>query len=54
MRAAGVDHIGLQFRRNERPLAETFHEIAEYVLPHFPAHAGAAAPHAPLAAPATA
>ena len=43
MQAAGVDHIGLQFRRNERPLAETFHEIAEYVLPHFPAHAGAAA-----------
>jgi hypothetical protein len=39
MQAAGVDHIGLQFRRNERPLAETFHEIAEYVLPHFPAHA---------------
>jgi hypothetical protein len=33
MQAAGVDHIGLQFRRNERPLAETFHEIAEYVLP---------------------
>jgi len=24
-------------------LAETFHEIAEYVLPHFPAHAGATA-----------
>jgi len=43
LQAAGVDHIGLQFRRNERPLAETFHEIAEYVLPHFPAHAGAAA-----------
>lgn len=43
MQAAGVDHIGLQFRRNERPLAETFHEIAEYVLPHFPAHAGATA-----------
>ena len=43
MQAAGVDHIGLQFRRNERPLAETFHEIAEYVLPHFPAHARAAA-----------
>ena len=43
LQAAGVDHIGLQFRRNERPLAETFHEIGEYVLPHFPAHAGAAA-----------
>ena len=46
MRAAGVDHIGLQFR-NERPLAETFHEIAEYVLPHFPAHA-APLPACPL------
>lgn len=35
MRAAGVDHVGLHFRRNQRPLDETFHEIAEYVLPHF-------------------
>ncbi len=33
--AAGVDHIGLQFRRNQRPLDETFHEIAEHVLPIF-------------------
>ncbi|SLM23177.1 TIGR03571 family LLM class oxidoreductase [Stenotrophomonas indicatrix] len=39
MQAAGVDHIGLQFRRNERPLADTFHEIAECVLPQFAAHA---------------
>lgn len=39
MQAVGVDHIGLQFRRNERPLADTFHEIAEYVLPQFAAHA---------------
>ena len=39
LQAAGVDHIGLQFRRQRTPLAETFHEIGEYVLPHFPAHA---------------
>lgn len=37
LRAAGVDHVGLHFRRNRRPLDETFHEIAEYVLPLFPA-----------------
>jgi len=35
LRAAGVDHVGLHFRRNRRPLGETFHELAEYVLPHF-------------------
>ncbi|KQZ44711.1 TIGR03571 family LLM class oxidoreductase [Duganella sp. Root1480D1] len=33
LRAAGVDHVGLHFRRNRRPLGETFHEIAECVLP---------------------
>ena len=35
MRAAGVQHIGLQFRRNQRPLKETLQEIAEFVLPCF-------------------
>ncbi|MGU7782797.1 TIGR03571 family LLM class oxidoreductase [Burkholderia sp. PU8-34] len=35
MRDAGVQHIGLHFRRNRRPLAETFAEIASDVLPHF-------------------
>ncbi len=35
LRAAGVDHVGLHFRRNQRPLDETFHEIAEHVLPVF-------------------
>lgn len=35
LRAAGVHHVGLHFRRNRRPLAETFHEIAEHVLPLF-------------------
>ena len=35
LRAAGVDHVGLHLRRNVRPLDETLHEIAEYVLPQF-------------------
>ncbi|MGW8393156.1 TIGR03571 family LLM class oxidoreductase [Pseudoduganella sp. HUAS MS19] len=35
LRAAGVDHVGLHFRRNRRPLGETFHEIAEHVMPLF-------------------
>jgi len=39
LRAAGVGHVGLQFRRNRRPLDETFHEIAEHVLPLFHAPA---------------
>lgn len=47
MRAAGVDHIGLHLRRNQRPLAETFHEIAEYVLPLF--HSQPAADRSPNA-----
>lgn len=35
LRAVGVDHVGLHFRRNRRPLDETLHEIAEHVLPSF-------------------
>lgn len=35
MRAAGVDHIGLHLRRNQRPLDDTLEEIAAYVLPLF-------------------
>lgn len=35
LRAAGVQHIGLHLRRNQRPLADTLHEIAEHVLPQF-------------------
>lgn len=35
LRAIGVDHVSLHFRRNRRPLDETLQEIAEYVLPHF-------------------
>ena len=45
LRAAGVDHVGLHFRRNQRPLDETFHEIAEHVLPVF--HRSAAKVTAP-------
>ncbi|WP_369970224.1 TIGR03571 family LLM class oxidoreductase [Stenotrophomonas rhizophila] len=48
MRAAGVDHIGLHVRRNQRPLEETFHEIAEYVLPLF--HSQPTADRSPNAA----
>lgn len=35
METAGVAHIGLHLRRNERPLGETMQEIAEFVLPRF-------------------
>jgi luciferase-type oxidoreductase len=35
MRDTGAQHIGLHFRRNRRPLDETFAEIAMEVLPHF-------------------
>ncbi|MEM5535773.1 TIGR03571 family LLM class oxidoreductase [Neptuniibacter pectenicola] len=35
MKAAGVDHIGLHFRRNQRPLDETFEQIGKSVLPLF-------------------
>jgi luciferase-type oxidoreductase len=35
MREAGVQHIGLHFRRNQRPVRETMEEIAAHVLPHF-------------------
>ena len=35
MRDAGVQHIGLHFRRNRRPLEETLAEIAADVLPQF-------------------
>ncbi|OIN07664.1 TIGR03571 family LLM class oxidoreductase [Oceanisphaera psychrotolerans] len=35
MKSAGVDHIGLHFRRNQRSLDDTFHDIGERVLPLF-------------------
>ncbi|KVT63546.1 hypothetical protein WK55_04125 [Burkholderia ubonensis] len=38
---AGVQHIGLHFRRNRRPLDETLAEIAAEVLPALHAQADA-------------
>ncbi|CAI0926381.1 TIGR03571 family LLM class oxidoreductase [Serratia entomophila] len=35
MQEAGVNHIGLHFRRNQRPLNETLMEIGQWVLPEF-------------------
>ncbi|REG85633.1 TIGR03571 family LLM class oxidoreductase [Marinomonas pollencensis] len=35
MREAGVDHIGLHFRRNSLSVEETMQRIADKVLPHF-------------------
>jgi luciferase-type oxidoreductase len=35
LQALGVDHVSLHLRRNQRPLDETLHELAEHVLPHF-------------------
>lgn len=35
LRKAGVQHIGLHLRRNQRPLAETLEEIGQFVLPCF-------------------
>ena len=46
-RQAGVHHLGLQLRRNARPLDETLHGLAQHVLPRF--HAEQAAPHAVIA-----
>ncbi|CAD0333371.1 TIGR03571 family LLM class oxidoreductase [Xanthomonas hortorum] len=43
LRETGIQHIGLQFRRNERPLDETLHELAEFVLPRFHSHVDAQA-----------
>ncbi|GGW93216.1 hypothetical protein [Alteromonas halophila] len=35
MKKAGVDHIGLHFRRNTQPVEQAMQHIAAYVLPHF-------------------
>lgn len=35
MKDAGVDHIGLHFRRNSQPVEEAMQRIAGNVLPHF-------------------
>lgn len=46
MQAAGVNHIGLHFRRNQRPLEETLDEIGREVLPRFQGHTPVIDPHA--------
>ncbi|MFG6137429.1 TIGR03571 family LLM class oxidoreductase [Halomonas sp. B23F22_10] len=46
MQAAGVNHIGLHFRRNQRPLEETLDEIGREVLPRFQDHTPVIDPHA--------
>lgn len=43
MREAGVQHVGLQLRRNERPLDDTLRELSEFVLPRFHSLAAAEA-----------
>ena len=35
MKEAGVDHIGLHFRRNTQPVEDAMQRIADNVLPHF-------------------
>ncbi|MYN09830.1 TIGR03571 family LLM class oxidoreductase [Pseudoduganella aquatica] len=35
LQAAGVQHMGLHLRQNQRPVAEAMQEIAEFVLPRF-------------------
>ncbi|MOA69685.1 hypothetical protein D3C78_1980030 [compost metagenome] len=38
--AAGVNHAALGIQFSERPPGEVIQELAEEVLPHFPAHEG--------------
>ncbi len=35
MKNTGVDHIGLQLRRNERDLESSMDDIGKFVIPHF-------------------
>ncbi|MBS9856991.1 TIGR03571 family LLM class oxidoreductase [Vibrio alginolyticus] len=35
MQEAGVNHIGLHFRRNSQPIDKSMEQIAQYVLPRF-------------------
>jgi len=37
---AGVNHAALGIQFSQRPAAEVLQELAEYVLPLFPSHAG--------------
>lgn len=36
----GVNHVGFNLKYGVRPAAEVVQELGEYVVPHFPAHAG--------------
>jgi luciferase-type oxidoreductase len=36
--AAGISHIALNLKQTSRPAMEIMDELAEFVLPHFPAH----------------
>lgn len=38
LRATGVNHVALNFKRGDRPAAEVMEEIGQEVLPHFPSH----------------
>lgn len=38
LREAGVHHVVLNLKYGRRPADEVLQELAEYVLPHFPAH----------------
>lgn len=35
IKAVGVDHVGLQFRRNSRPIEESMKDIADNIFPVF-------------------
>jgi hypothetical protein len=35
---AGISHVVLNMKPTRRPAADILDELAEYVLPHFPAH----------------
>ncbi len=35
LKAAGLQHLGLQLRHSRRPVAEILHELSEFVLPQF-------------------
>ncbi|MCX2184153.1 TIGR03571 family LLM class oxidoreductase [Streptomyces sp. SKN60] len=43
MAELGVSHVSFNLRPNDRPVEELLHELAEYVLPHFPTPTAAAA-----------
>ena len=44
--ASGVNHAALGIQHSQRPAGEVLQELAEEVLPHFPAHQGCPAPDA--------